>query len=325
MVFSNNGNVDQAEEAPAGGSLRAGRTVILAQDGVVNLPPDAVLSGIAAEDADLVILLADGSRIVVPEGTVSVPEIVVDGVALEPQTVSELLLQKDLEPSSGDIPSSGGNFIRDEGEIQAAFDIGDLLPFTDFDLLSEDEEEVFPGVDDDEPIVLIQTGENPIGVQDAVAFVDEAGLPARLNEPAGSDEASDSESTSGTILIDTGDDALSSLAINGVDVTNGGTVDTDLGSLNVVITDGVYSYTYDLIDNTLSDPDSDVFEVVVSDSEGDTATASLVVSIIDDVPSARADIDSVTEDGPLVADGNVLTGAGGSDANASDGVADTEG
>ena len=47
--------------------------------------------------------------------------------------------------------------------------------------------------------------------------------------------------------------------------------------------------------------------------------------IIDDVPVANNDVDSVTEDGPLVADGNVLTGIGGTDANTTDGVADVPG
>jgi len=37
---------------------------------------------------------------------------------------------------------------------------------------------------------------------------------------------------------------------------------------------------------------------------------------------AIADVDSVTEDGPTQADGNVLTGSGGTDANATDGKAD---
>ena len=65
----------------------------------------------------------------------------------------------------------------------------------------------------------------------------------------------------------------------------------------------------------------DSFAVVVTDSDGSSATDSLDVRIIDDVPTARADVDSVTEDSgsgesPPTADGNVLTGLGGGDANA---------
>src|SRR3546814_3073152 len=55
------------------------------------------------------------------------------------------------------------------------------------------------------------------------------------------------------------------------------------------------------------------------------ASDVLDITIWEDVPTAFDDADSVTEDGPLVADGNVLTGLGGGDANATDGVADTQG
>ena len=70
---------------------------------------------------------------------------------------------------------------------------------------------------------------------------------------------------------------------------------------------------------------TDTFTVVVTDVDGDSSTAPLVITILDDTPSANADTDSVTEDGPLTADGNVLTGSGGTDANATDGAADTQG
>src|SRR3546814_9978232 len=86
-----------------------------------------------------------------------------------------------------------------------------------------------------------------------------------------------------------------------------------------------------LADNTLThgadgeDSVTDGFAVIVTDSDGSSVNASLDVRIIDDVPAARDDVDSVTEDGAATADGNVLTGLGGGDANATDGVADTQG
>ena len=39
----------------------------------------------------------------------------------------------------------------------------------------------------------------------------------------------------------------------------------------------------------------------MTDANGNTATGTILVDIVDDVPTARADTDSVTEDGPLVA------------------------
>ncbi|MXP41610.1 tandem-95 repeat protein [Altererythrobacter soli] len=151
------------------------------------------------------------------------------------------------------------------------------------------------------------------------AMVHEAGL------PAGSNAAADSETTVGTFAIATGNDPVGSLVINGVNVTGGGTVAGAHGTLTVSLSGGSYSYSYTLTGNTAGDGTQDVFSVVVTDSDGDSASAPLVIDIVDDVPTARADADSVGEDTALVADGNVLTGSGGTDANASDGVADTRG
>ncbi|MFZ5734794.1 MAG: DUF5801 repeats-in-toxin domain-containing protein, partial [Pseudomonadota bacterium] len=67
----------------------------------------------------------------------------------------------------------------------------------------------------------------------------------------------------------------------------------------------------------------------LTDFDGDTITATspvaLRVEFQDDGPVAVDDTDFVTEDGPLSADGNVRTGAGGTDANDQDGVADALG
>src|SRR5207344_3222740 len=91
---------------------------------------------------------------------------------------------------------------------------------------------------------------------------------------------------------------------------------------------GVISYSYTLIDNTLVDPSSSSsFAVVVTDADGDSAPAgNLVISIVDDVPTAVADIDSVAAGTPGPATGNVLTGGTDAlDSNTTDGVADVQG
>lgn len=154
-------------------------------------------------------------------------------------------------------------------------------------------------------------------------FSDEAGLPARGSEPAGSNEASDSETTGGTITISTGGDTLQSLVINGVDVTAGGTVTGAHGTLTVTVSDGDYSYSYTLTDNTSGDATTDSFNVVVTDSDGDSANDTLVVAIHDDEPTAADDGDSIAagEYGP--ATGNVISdaeGDGGADVTGADGA-----
>jgi VCBS repeat-containing protein len=76
-------------------------------------------------------------------------------------------------------------------------------------------------------------------------------------------------------------------------------------------------------------------ELTATDADGDkvTATSDLgnAISFDDDGPTANDDEDSVTEDGPIVATGNVITGqdttpiGGVPDANTTDGKADTGG
>ncbi|HJS62928.1 MAG TPA: VCBS domain-containing protein, partial [Pseudolabrys sp.] len=63
----------------------------------------------------------------------------------------------------------------------------------------------------------------------------------------------------------------------------------------------------------------------VTDHDGDTVDGTLTIDADDDTPLVRADTDSVTVGAGNIADGNVVTGSGGSDANSTDGVADSAG
>jgi VCBS repeat-containing protein len=134
--------------------------------------------------------------------------------------------------------------------------------------------------------------------------------------------------TSGTLAISTGNDGLGSVKINDVDVTGGGTVYGDHGTLVVSVdADGKYSYVYKLTDAT-TDVDgaveSDDFSIVVTDSDGDaTAPATLTIEIIDDVPVATDDTGNITE-GALL---DVVVGQGvlANDVSGADGWATSGG
>ncbi|MFL0355979.1 DUF5801 repeats-in-toxin domain-containing protein [Erythrobacter sp. GH1-10] len=275
-------------------------TTLPAQQDVVTLPPGRTIAEVSANGRDLVITLDDGSRIVVPEGAIFVPQIIANGASIPPQTVAQLLTGNEPEPEAGTTQSSGGNFADDEGAIQAAFDIGDLLPFTDFGFPEDREEEIIPAVPDEEPEVVIQTPDNPAGVENAVATVDEDGLPARGEggeggplEPPGTREETDSETTNGTIVF-VADDGLSAILINGVEVTTvGQTFTSPLGTLTITSIDlaaGEVGFSYTLEDNTLGEEVDGFFEVTVIDVDGDQATASLSIIIVDDGPIAADDI-----------------------------------
>ncbi len=71
------------------------------------------------------------------------------------------------------------------------------------------------------------------------------------------------------------------------------------------------TYSYTLADNTLGDNTTASFAVVVTDTDGDSAPAgNLVINIVDDVPTARADTDSVAAGSFVAATGNVITADG---------------
>ena len=293
---------------------------------VVTLPPGTSLASLEVQGRDLIIVLDDGSRIVVPDGAVFVPQIVVEGVAVPPLNVAQLLNENTPEPAAGATQSSGGNFADDEGAIQDAFDLGDLLPFTDFGFPEDREEEIIPNAVDREVDLVIQTPNEPAGAQNATAGVDEAGLPARANpaEPEGTDEPAASETTTGTIVFNA-PDGVESVLINGVAVTGTGqTISSPTGTLTITSIDlatGEIGYSYSLDDNTLGDGNTDVFTVIVTDNDGDEATATLTITIVDDGPVAADDVGQVGAGSNATITGDVLANdVPGADNYATDGA-----
>ncbi|ART81669.1 hypothetical protein CBP31_02675 [Oceanisphaera profunda] len=161
-----------------------------------------------------------------------------------------------------------------------------------------------------------------------VAFVEERAL-----DPNGSNAPSDNESTTGRFTINTGNDELGKLEVQGadglwVDVTLGGTVPGAYGTVTVTVENGEYLWRYDLTgaiehpkanktdgEDTL--PES--FAVRVTDDDGDQASGQLTIHILDDGPIAYADTNSVSEGG--TAEGNVLTDGAKPDEFGADGAA----
>ncbi|MEJ3960556.1 Ig-like domain-containing protein, partial [Brachymonas sp. G13] len=122
------------------------------------------------------------------------------------------------------------------------------------------------------------------------------------------------------------------------DVFTAKTITTPLGNeLKITGYDaatGVVTYTYTLQDNEThptANGKNDLFEdfaVVLTDMDDDPASSTLTVKIVDDVPTAVDDVDSVAAGQTGPATGNVLTGvdvATGNDANTTDGEKDTAG
>ncbi|WP_120077068.1 beta strand repeat-containing protein, partial [Aurantiacibacter odishensis] len=294
-----------------GASQNASQIVTAGADNTVVLPAGQAIESLEFDGRDLVIILSDGSRIVVPDGAIVIPQLVIDGTPIPPANVAALLVGNEPEPAAGLVPSSGGNFATDPGEIQSAFDLGDLLPYTELPQDEQPEEEIIPDRNDEEPDIVIETPDNPVGVSDAIATVFEEGLPARTNpaEPEGSNAEGNGETTSGTIIFNA-QDGLSAILINGVEITTvGQTFTSPIGTLTITSIDiatGEIGFSYTLQDNTLAEEFDGFFEATVIDTDGDQASATLQIRVVDDAPEGVDDAGTVPGGtfGPIT--GNVL-------------------
>ena len=167
--------------------------------------------------------------------------------------------------------------------------------------------------------------------------VDEEGLPAREDEPAGTAAAGDSETNSSSFTIDTHGETLSVLSIGGAsyNLVAGGSqvlINNATGTLTVTgvtLSGGIYTvdYSYTLKDNSLAHSvqgntdtvNGPSFVVSATDATGDTNTSSVQVIISDDAPVTANDYQGVIvdENGAGSSSGNVLD----NDAIGADGAA----
>ncbi|RWE29669.1 MAG: hypothetical protein EOS78_29600, partial [Mesorhizobium sp.] len=168
----------------------------------------------------------------------------------------------------------------------------------------------------------------------------ETGLDGGPQQSPGSDAPSHSETSGvGAISIDA-PDGIGSIVINGTTVTGvNQQILGQFGYITILSFDpgtGAIQYDYTVTESVThpfhttgydaSDTVPDTFSITVTDVDGDTASTTFAVAIIDDVPTAVADTDSVSAGQFGPATGNVLVGGTDAvDANTTDGVADVQG
>ncbi|WP_265535872.1 VCBS domain-containing protein, partial [Sphingomicrobium astaxanthinifaciens] len=295
--------------------------------GSVILPAGVELDDVTVVGRDLVVELPDGSVMIIAGGAVFVPKLIIGGIEVPPTTLAALLIGEEPQPAAGDTPSSGGNFGIPVPDLGPGIGLGDLLPPTALFYTPPEFREVGV-IEDNLPEVNIDTPEEPFAVPDAVTQVAEDGLPAGdgtlrdAGEPEGSAAATDSETTTGTIIFSSPDSRGTliedgGLTINGTVVTGvGQQIAGQYGILTITaIGDGTVSFSYTLSDNT-DNGVSDVFTVVVTDPDGDSDTATLTVNILDDSPTAVDDVVTLGL-GQDSASGDVFTGEGSDGGSAS--------
>ncbi|MDQ3144848.1 MAG: DUF5801 domain-containing protein, partial [Pseudomonadota bacterium] len=304
-------------------SLGESQMVVPGPDGMVLLPAGVELSDVRVVGRNLVIDLPDGTQMVIVDGAVFVPQLVIDNVQVPATNLAALLIDSEPTPAAGgQPPSGGGNFAVPVGPLDPGVPLGDLIPPTALDYTPPEFKEINEFRDKDVEVV-IGTPDQPAGVVNATASVNEAGLPARLaGEPEGSGEEAaagtngdTSEITTGIIDIDA-PDGLDGVSINGTLVSGaiGQSFAGAFGTLTITSIVGTeIGYSYTLNDNTSGNGSEDVFSVVVTDDDGDSAAATLTIDIVDDAPTARADTDSIAAGQFGPATGNVITDAAAGD------------
>ncbi|WP_176476934.1 DUF5801 repeats-in-toxin domain-containing protein [Mesorhizobium sp. WSM4313] len=313
----------------------------------MKLPASVSIDNIKVDGHDLVLTQPDGSQIVIKDAALNVPTFILGDVE-----VPRVALIAALEASHVDIAfgadgsisaggngspgSAGGNFEHPAGGIGDGFGLTSLLPPTDLAFGQPDHRELFPGLlPDSTPTILDLTPSTSGGD----TSVDEKGLEtagATGSGEAGTDPAMDndpSEHNTGTFTI-TSPDGIGSVDINGHVITAAELANSASTPINIATpfgntltingydaATGQVSYTYTLVHSEQhsgagTDSIFDNMTVTVTDSDGDVSLpGTLSVEIIDDVPTAHDDTDSVAAGSHTPIDGNVITGAG-SDGNA---------
>jgi hypothetical protein len=168
--------------------------VVPGPDGLVTLPPGVDLSDVHVVGRDLVVTLPDGSQIVIVDGAVFVPQLVVGGVEVPATNLAALLIEAEPRPAAGPPQSSGGNFAVDVPPLDPGVPLGDLIPPTQFGFPQPTVEEVANAIEPEEgpPTIIIITPDNPAGAVNATESVNEKGLPTRNGgESPGSGEIAD--------------------------------------------------------------------------------------------------------------------------------------
>jgi T1SS-143 domain-containing protein len=174
---------------------------------------------------------------------------------------------------------------------------------------------------------------------DAKVYEDDLLATRGANESAGSDSSKESTTVTGDFTI-SAPDGVKTLSVGGINIVVNGVVagfplsgvTTPLGNTLTITgynpATGLVSYSYTLNDNEAhptANGNNSLFEdfaVSLVDSDGDSASNTLSVQIVDDVPTAVSDVNlTAASENNLVLNGNVIT----NDVQGADGAAVTAG
>ncbi|AEC20414.1 hypothetical protein PT7_1874 [Pusillimonas sp. T7-7] len=198
---------------------------------------------------------------------------------------------------------------------------GDGIPFESSDDNLTDTDAV--------AITIAPVNDAPMGVNDSAEAVEAGGVDNSVSgiDPAGNVLANDTD-----VDIETNDDVLTVIQVNGIDVASRDAEQAIAGSYGMLYINGAGGYRY-VVDNAnpvvqalleSSAPLQETFAYTLSDIEGVTSSAQLLITVkgANDAPAAQDDIGLATEKGGIDnasggsdATGNVLSNDTDVDAN----------
>ncbi|HET9398980.1 MAG TPA: DUF5801 repeats-in-toxin domain-containing protein, partial [Sphingomicrobium sp.] len=273
--------------------------IVPGPDGVVTLPAGVELSDIHVVGRNLVIDMPDGTQLIIIDGAIFVPQLVLGGVEVPATNVAALLIGQEIQPAAGELPpSSGGNFALPPPPLDPGIPLGDLIPPTEYNYIPPQPEEVFD-ILDEEPEAGAATAQLDDDAQDD-------GNPGGVGDDPGTDIAE------GTLPGSGGDGQLTWDLLPEGTLPNGTFSFQDqlngdvwiLQNGNHVLTVSVDPLTGDYtvtqvaaIDHPAGNDENNLEFVInynVIDEDGDVALGTLTVNVDDDTPVAIDDPQRVT-------------------------------
>jgi VCBS repeat-containing protein len=265
--------------------------VVPGPNGAVTLPAGVELSDIHVVGRNLVIDMPDGTQMVIVDGAVFVPQLVLGTVEVPSTNLAALLIDSEPQPAAGPPQSSGGNFEVPVSPLDPGVPLGDLIPPTELSYTPPEVKEIGQFIN-----------QKPEAGTAAVQLDDDA---KAGGNPGGVGDDPDSVGTPGLLPGSGGDgnlvwDLLSSGAPSGfsyIDGPNGSILVQQVqgGPTVTVLTITVNPATgaYTVVQNAAilhaagGDENNAIFSIgyTVTDSDGDTATGTLTVNVDDDTPT----------------------------------------
>ena len=295
---------------PGATSVTAGSTTAytIGIDGTVRLPPGTVIDSVEVVGNDLHLRQPDGSLIVIVNGGVEIPLLLVGNLAFGGDVVTALLGLGQVQPAAapaaapGGVGSAGGEFGLPGGPIDPnPIGLTGLLPPTALHFGVPEIREIGFAFDDD-----LTVGENP-GV-----VADDDDLSGGNAGGVGDDDATN---LSGILSHDFGNDGPGSIGFLTTGAPSGFTYELSGDNL-LILLDGTLVLTVTLdpatgaytviqnapIDHSTGDNENNqnfTLTYRVSDSDGDFIDGTLNISVDDDTPTVTTNATAVVDDDNL--------------------------